>query len=90
MPPLLNRQEVCALYRIDRTTLFRWERGGLKIVGGRVPAMEVAWWLEQRDAARVLHIDVKQFLKYPRSVREKLLAAAQEARDAAKDGPDAS
>lgn len=63
-------------FRRDRTTVWRWEKEGLKFVDGRISGSALAWWLEQRDAAKRLGISVKAFMKKPRRVREALLRAA--------------
>ena len=80
--PLLCRKEVCALLKRERSTVRRWEKEGLKFVNGRIGEQQLLWWLEQRDAAHSLGMKVGKFLSHPRSVREKLLAAAQEAEEA--------
>lgn len=77
---LLTRKEVCFFFRRDRTTVWRWEREGLRFRDGRVTAAEVAWFLERRDAALMLGIKVRVFMAKPRKVQEKLLTAAVVAR----------
>lgn len=78
-PELLTRKEVCYEFKRDRTTVWRWEGEGLKFIDGRVSAAAVVWFLEQRDAAKILGIKPREFFRKPREVREKLLAAAVEA-----------
>ncbi len=79
---LLTRKEVAFLFKRERTTVYRWEREGLKFRDGRITAAEVVWFLEQRDAARALGMEVRDFLEKPREVREKLMEAAIRAREA--------
>lgn len=76
MDSLLTRKEVCALRRIVPSTLWRWEREGLTFVRGRISEMQLAWWLEQADAAKKLGMKVPAFLSLPREEREKLLLKA--------------
>ncbi|MGA3170337.1 MAG: hypothetical protein ABSE62_04930 [Chthoniobacteraceae bacterium] len=73
---LLTSKEVCFVLKWSRSTLWRRKLEGLPFAGGRISAPRLAWWIEQRDAARMLKMDVKRFLKLPRSRKERLLARA--------------
>ena len=75
-PPLLSRKEVAFAFGRDRVTVWRWECEGLRFRDGRVTEAEVAWFLEQRDAARRLKMGVPEFLALPRPALEHLLRAA--------------
>lgn len=76
MQELRTRKEICYLFKIERTTLWRYEKEGCPVVGGRISMQRFAWWLEQRDAAKKLGIATRKFLAMPREAREHLLAAA--------------
>jgi hypothetical protein len=75
-------KEICFNLEVDRTTVWRWKVEGAPFVRNRILESELVWWLEQRDAARILGLAVRVFLQHPREVREKLLEAAVIQREA--------
>ena len=76
VPELLSRKEVCFHFKRERTTVWRWEQEGLIFRDGRITYSEVVWFLERRDAAVQLGMKVAVFMRKPRKVQERLLAAA--------------
>jgi hypothetical protein len=79
---LLSRKDILRIFGWNRSTLWRREREGLPIIAGRIGENKLAWWLEQRDAAKRLGIPVRTFLHHPREIRETLLAAALQVQQA--------
>ena len=80
--PPLTVKELCYEFGVERTTVWRWKTEGAPFVGNRITQSEIVWWLEQRDAAKLLGITPRAFLASPREVREKLLEAAVLQREA--------
>ena len=76
----MTRKEFCASRGMHPSTLRRWERQGLTVIMGRITEQDVAFWAEQRDAARALGMKVLEFMAQPREQREKLLAEAHRLR----------
>jgi hypothetical protein len=75
-------KEICYHLGVERTTVWRWKADGAPFVNNRILESQLVWWLEQRDAAKVLGISVRSFLLLEREVREKLLEAAVLEREA--------
>jgi hypothetical protein len=68
---LLSIKELCFTLGISRTTLWRHRQRGAP----RDPH-ELAFWIQEDDAAKCLQIPSAAFHAFPRTVREKLIEAA--------------
>lgn len=50
--PLLCRKQICEIYGINRSTLYRWESRGLRLPGGRISREGLNDWLERDELRR--------------------------------------